>query len=170
MQSPSPAQGRLYVRLSDDLATLVGRYEVYEDELLDLLRGRNHLSYPSPLLGPLLEALPEVFEEEVLKLRLDPTDLAMFAQASRGCKAAVVASGLVTAGDTAEEPYIVADFVESVEHLAWAKANGCPWGEKTCEIVAGGGNLEVLRWARKEHCKLTIRPAKSPLIGGTLRW
>jgi len=86
MQSPSPDPPRLYVRLSDDLAALVGREEVFEDEMLDALRVRGLITYPSPLLAPLLEDLPELFEEEILKQRLDPTDRAMFARASRGCK------------------------------------------------------------------------------------
>ena len=85
MQSLS-SSGRLYVRLSDDLAALVGRSEVFEDELLDALRGRGLITYPSPLLDPLLEDLPELFEEEVLKQRLNPTDRAIFARAGRGCK------------------------------------------------------------------------------------
>ena len=30
--------------------------------------------------------------------------------------------------------------------LAWAKANGCPWTERTCNRIARGGHLAVLQW------------------------
>ena len=80
MQSPSPA--RFYVRLSDDLAALLGRGEgddreegvLFEDELFAVaaLREKGLITYPSPLLGRLVEDLPEVFEKEVLP-RLDNT-------------------------------------------------------------------------------------------------
>jgi hypothetical protein len=46
------------------------------------------LSYPSPLLGSLLEKVPEVLEKEVLA-RLDATDHAMIAQVARPWRAAV---------------------------------------------------------------------------------
>jgi len=169
MQSPS-SPDRLYVRLSDELAALLGREEVFEDELLDTLRERGHMTYPSPLLAPLLESLPEVFEEEILKQRLDPTDRAMFARVSRGCKAAVVASGLAIAGATEEEPFEVAHFVGSVELLALAKGTGCPWDEDTCGRIAAGGHLEVLRWARAEHCPWDeMKVVHAPLRMGTWR-
>src|SRR5437899_1988986 len=32
--------------------------------------------------------------------------------------------------------------------INWARANGCPWNERTCEQAAEGGHLEVLQWAR----------------------
>jgi hypothetical protein len=51
----------------------------------------------SPLLGPLLAHLPEIFHHEVLPL-LDPADRAFLAQAGRGCRAAVMASDLPCAG------------------------------------------------------------------------
>ena len=35
-----------------------------------------------------------------------------------------------------------------LEVLQWARANGCPWDEKTCSSAARGGHLEVLEWAR----------------------
>jgi hypothetical protein len=83
----------------------------------------------SPLLGPLLGDLSDLFREEVLKKWLDPTDLALFARSSRDCLAAVVASGLPRAGlKGGEFPLDVRDFVTgSIELLAWAKTNGCPW-------------------------------------------
>ena len=36
--------------------------------------------------------------------------------------------------------------------LLWARANGCPWDEKTCLGAAEGGHLEVLLWARTNGC------------------
>jgi len=63
--------------------------EVYEDQLLDTLREGRLITYPSPLLGRLVEDLPEGLEEEVLKKWLDPTGrlLAGYAGGARvqGC-------------------------------------------------------------------------------------
>ena len=68
MQSPPPS-ARYYVRLSDELAALLGRGVgderggegiISEDELLDALREKGLITYPSPLLGRLVEDLPEV--------------------------------------------------------------------------------------------------------------
>jgi hypothetical protein len=33
--------------------------------------------------------------------------------------------------------------------LKWARANGCPWNERTCANAAEGGHIELLRWARE---------------------
>ena len=136
MQSPPPA--RFYVRLSDELAALLGRgggddreAVLYEDELLAALREGGLITYPSPLLGRLVEDLPEVFEKEVLP-RLDPTGRALLARVGRGVSAAVVSSGLPRAGSSEEAPFKVEDFVGSVELLAWAEVGGCPWDEDTC--------------------------------------
>ena len=41
--------------------------------------------------------------------------------------------------------------IGSVERLAWAKANGCPWVARTCAAVAQYGDLEVLQWAHLEQ-------------------
>jgi len=89
----------------------------------------------SPLLGPLLDDLGELFEAEVLK-RLNPTDLALLARVGRGCRDAVRASGLSRAGVKGGEfPLDVKDFVGSVKLLTWAKeSGGCPWSERTCAV------------------------------------
>ena len=34
----------------------------------------------------------------------------------------------------------------------WARENGCPWDEDTCENAAEFGLLEVLKWARANGC------------------
>ncbi len=39
-----------------------------------------------------------------------------------------------------------------LEVLQWARANGCPWDEKTCLGAAEGGHLEVLLWAHANGC------------------
>jgi hypothetical protein len=77
--------GRYVVRLSGALAALLGRgegAEFWEDEVLGLMREHELLTYPSPLLGGLLEKVPEVLEKEVLA-RLDATDHAMVARVAR---------------------------------------------------------------------------------------
>ena len=99
---------------------------------------------PSSLSSPLLEFLgehPVLFKELVLA-RLDPTDLALFAKAGPEARAAVVASGLPRAGVPGGVLLEVKDFVSTVELLAWAKEKGCPWGTRTCALVARGGHLE----------------------------
>ena len=67
-----------------------------------------------------------LFAAEVLS-RLDPADLAMVRRVDRACRAAVESSDLPRAGVSEEVPLEVSQFVRSVEWLAWAKANGCPW-------------------------------------------
>ena len=49
---------------------------------------------PLVLLAPLLEHLPDLFRQEVLR-RLGPTDLASLAGAGRGCAAAEAATALM---------------------------------------------------------------------------
>jgi hypothetical protein len=83
--------GRYVVRLSGALAAMLGRgegAELWEDEVLGTMREHGLLTYPSPLLGGLLEKVPEVLEKEVLA-RLDSTDHAMLAQVARPWRAAV---------------------------------------------------------------------------------
>jgi hypothetical protein len=77
--------GRYVVRLSGALAALLGRREgaeLWEDDVLGMLREHGLVTYPSPLLGRLLEKVPEVLEKEVLA-QLDATDHAMIAQVAR---------------------------------------------------------------------------------------
>ena len=42
------------------------------------------------------------------------------------------------------------EFCTSVGRLAWAKASGCRWDERTCKFAAA--HLEVLEWARAHGC------------------
>ena len=108
------------------------------------------------LLGGLLVELPEVFHVEVLKKWLDPTDCALLARACWKCAKAVAASSgggvTVIAGDTRAVPLKLVAFFGSVELLAWAKDNGCPWSARVCALAAEGGHLAVLQWAREHAC------------------
>ena len=104
----------------------------------------------SPLFGPSLEDLPAGVLERVLLPLLDPIDRTMLAKVGRGCRAAVVASGLPRA--LGRVRLRLRDFVGSVERLSWARENGCRWDEWTSSLIAEGGNLEVLKWAREHQC------------------
>ena len=79
----------------------------------------------TPLLGPSLEDLPVGVLEKVLLPLQDPLDLTMLAKVGRGCRAAVVASGLPRA--TGRVRLRLRDFVGSVERLSWARERGCRW-------------------------------------------
>ena len=70
----------------------------------------------------LLEGLPDLFEEEVLK-RLDPTDLALLARVARSFKTAVVASGLPQARNSSS--YVTAVGCGHLEVVKWAIEQGC---------------------------------------------
>jgi hypothetical protein len=84
------------------------------------------------LLGAFLSELPEVFAAEVLS-RLSPTERTLLSWSSRDCREVVAASGLprAGAGGRAGVPLRLVDFVGSIERLALARENGCPWGEET---------------------------------------
>ena len=192
MQTPTAAAAaaaadhppaRYIVRPAGVLAELLGAAELGEDELLLRLRELGLITYPSPLLGGLLEGLPEVLAAEVLT-RLDPTDVVLFGQAGRACRAAVVAFGVPQEEverwsddsddeDTEERgPLLlrVWNFVGSVERLVWAKERGCPWNESICQYAAERGHLEVLRWAWDNHCPWdwkTCAPGGAAVGAGT---
>ena len=92
---------------------------------------------PRELLAPLLEEWREVLVTHVLS-QLDPTDCAMLARVAKPWLAVVLASNLPRAGKQGSPPLKLVDFVGSAERLAWAKANGCPWQEITCQYAAVG--------------------------------
>jgi len=162
--------------------------EVGEDELVDklglaglkLLRATGLLTYPSPVIGRMFEELPYVFAAEVLP-RLDPADRAVVAQVGPLWLAAVLASGLPCAGKSAGVPLKLNEFVGSVQRLAWAKDNGCPWVSSgcpwvsgvgfwrgICALVAEGGHLPVLKWARKHGCPWDRHTCAAAARGGRL--
>ena len=155
---------RYVVRPAGVLADLLGAADLGEDELLLRLRELGLITYPSPLLEGLLEKVPEVLAADVMS-QLQPTDVVLFGQANRACRAAVVAFGVPQeeAGRWTDEggeegtgggPLLlrVQNFVGSVERLAWAKARGCPWDENVCSAAAEGGHLQVLKWAWERSC------------------
>ncbi len=39
-----------------------------------------------------------------------------------------------------------------LEVLKWARNQGCPWNARTCANAAEKGHLEVLQWARSQGC------------------
>jgi len=154
---------RYFVRPAGVLADLLGAAELGEGELLLRLRELGLITYPSPLIGGLLEGLPEVLAAEVLA-QLDPTDLVLFGQAGRACRAAVVAFGVPQEEETRDGSddegnggggqllLRVNNFVGSVERLAWAKEMGCPWDGSVCAYAAEGGHLEALKFAWERRC------------------
>ena len=40
-----------------------------------------------------------------------------------------------------------------LEVLKWARANNCPWDKWTCTSATDRGHLDVLQWARDNGCK-----------------
>jgi len=99
-----------------------------------------------------LLALPDLFEQEVLK-RLEPVDRTMVAQVGRPWLAAVLASGLPR---LPKRPRVcllrLREFCTSVERLAWARANGCPWNSVVYYDAILGGHLAALQWLREQGC------------------
>ena len=141
-----------------------GRDKAYGDAvLLGLLREQGLVTYPSPLLGRLLEEWRDVLVKEVLA-QLDPTDCAVLAEVAKPWLAVVVANNLPRAGKVLE----VGDFVGSVERLAWAKANDCSWTVRTCALAARSGHVEVLRWAREHGCEWDESTCAEAAEGGHL--
>ena len=81
---------------------------------------------------------------------LDPITLAVFGRVGQACRDAVMRSPeLPCAGRTVGVKFRVEEFVESVKLLAWAKDNGCPWDDRTCEAAFRSGHMGVMRWARE---------------------
>jgi len=79
---------------------------------------------------PLLDLLQtDLFPKEVLE-RLNPMARTMLAQVGRPWLAAVRASGLPRLPSGVPVRLQLAEYCTSPERLAWAKANGCPWGGK----------------------------------------
>ena len=105
---------------------------------------------PSELLEPLLEEWPDLLG--LVLAQLDPMDYALLSRVGKPWLAAVVTRGLPRAGKGGGGALKLVDFVASVGMLAWAKANGCQWEEKTCNYIASGGHLAVLQWAREHGC------------------
>jgi hypothetical protein len=147
-------------------------------------------SPPSPLLGPLLGSLPaDLFQQEVLR-RLGPRALAFFAEAGRGCAAAVKATPLMQWARRAKMPlpghrgYHIAPLClkEACSHasrcgnrevLEWLRNTGCPWDATTACAAAGGGHLRVVTWLHNHGCPVDWRACACAALHGhleVLRW
>ena len=128
--------------------------ELPEDELEGrmLLAGITKGSdvFLSPLLDTVTKA-PHVFNDGVFS-KLDTVDLMMLSRVNKKMQGITKVHKYTTVTDTKEDIFRVPTFVRSVALLRWARANGCPWDERTCAAVAAGGNLEVLKWARENGC------------------
>jgi hypothetical protein len=121
----------------------------------------------APPLLDLLERHPILFAQEVLA-RLAPADRASLAGVGLVWRDAVYLSSIFPDGlPRAETPrrrgapvrvFKLMEFVGSVERLAWARDNGCPWTAKTFALAAEEGSLKVLQWAREHGCPW-VRPA-----------
>jgi hypothetical protein len=168
---------------ADVALALAGLATRPEAEVIEWLRERGLIispEPPSPLLCRLLQELPLLFQAEVLQ-RLDPMALTMLAQVGRPWLAAVLASGLPRFPKGSTVRLELGAFCTSIERLARAKANGCPWGEprsddgwdNPCARAAQGGHLAVLQWARAHRCPWTEGTCHAAARGGhmeVLRW
>ena len=56
-------------------------------------------------------------------------------------------------GRVAARVFKLEDFLGSAERLAWAKASGCPWDWRTCQLAAARGSLGALQWMREHGCR-----------------
>ena len=115
-----------------------------EDELLLWLREGRLITYPSPLLGRLLERLPEVLAAEGAAAA-GPRG----AHRDRASGAAVAGGGGGLRGPLARgedrggcRSRSRSSSGQSDWRLAWARENGCPWSPGTSGFVAEGGNVE----------------------------
>jgi len=105
----------------------------------------------APPLLDLLQRFPDFFKKEVLE-RLDPTDRTMLAQVGRPWLAAVLASGLPRLPKGVRVWLRLMEFCTSVERVAWAKANGCPWSVPGRGLHSSTFQLnEALLWATRVH-------------------
>ena len=135
---------REVITLPDDLAALIGCREVYEDELEARLRVSEEVRFEED--GRLLETMLSLGLEE-FRNALSSIDVHMLSLVNRGCR-----EGVREWTGGCPTRLLMRDFVVSKEKLNWARANGCPWKERTCDEIAAGGHLEVLQWARANGC------------------
>ena len=148
------------VRPAGVLADLLGSAELGEDELSLRPRELGLITYPratpdpmttaaqddrdpppSVLLSLLLEHLPVLFQQEVLR-RLGPTDLASLAGAGHGCAAAVAATALMQWAKHAKATFHW--------HTGYRRPPLCLTA--ACSNAARGGNQEVLEWLHTGGC------------------
>ena len=170
MQQPPTPHGDHPPDVLDALAAHLSRAEVSgNSHLTAVVSTTDHDDGDNdtpPTLTRLAEELPDLFAREVLQ-RMDATTRAMLAETSRTFRAAVALSGLPRVHHGSERLKLE-EFCNLVERLAWAKSRGCPWTERTCELVAEGGHLEVLVWAREHGCPWDGRTCAYAAWGGHL--
>ena len=132
--------------------------------------GGTGASAPEPTRPPflaLLEDFPDLFKEEVLE-RLDHLDLALLGRTGSVIRTAVKTSGVPRIGGGGPRVGI-AYFFQPLPRFLWAVANGCPWQlANICETLAGGGHLEVLRWAWEHDAPWDKWTCTSAALGGHL--
>jgi hypothetical protein len=136
--------------------------------------GASALEPARPPFLALLEDFPDLFQKEVLE-RLNGVDLALLGRTGSAVRTAVNLSGLSRVGGSAEGPRVgIAAFCQSLSTFVWAVANGCPRQRAaTCETLARGGHLEVLKWAREHSCEWDEWTCARAAAGGyleVLRW
>jgi len=150
----------------------VGIFNHFESGILGEWDGRSEICAKQLPLYPLGE-WSDVFDYEVLPL-LDPTTRALLGRVGQACRDAVLRfPKLPCAGRTVGVKLQIKEFVVSVQLLAWAKENGCPWEASVCSWAARGGYLEVLQWARNHHCPWSASTCKRAAVGGhleVLKW
>ena len=110
----------------------------------------NSRASPTQTLALDRDALGEVYSHAELKLALK-----LVSRATRDA-----------APDKTETS--VSKVVGGVALLRWARANGCPWNERTCATAAAGGHLEVLQWAHDNECPWDERTCALAAMGGHL--
>jgi hypothetical protein len=118
----------------------------------------------------LLEDFPDLFQKEVLE-RLGRVDRALLGRTGSAARTAVKRSGLPRVGGSAEAPRVrMTRFCRgSLSMFVWAVANGCPRQRAiTCETLAEGRHMEVLRWAREHGCCWDQRTCANAAEGGHL--
>ena len=116
------------------------------------LRRAGLITYPSPLLGPLLGELSELLLAEVLPW-LDPTDLALFARTGRASRAAVASSGLPRAGTTGGVAFKLKEFLRVRRAAGVGEGERLPVGRedlctRRCGRVYGGAEVGAGAWLR----------------------
>ena len=143
-----------------------GQDRVYEDAMLGRLREAGLITYPSPLLGGLLEKLPEVFAAEVLA-QLDPADLAFVAQVDSGCRAAVVASGLPCAGMRVGMRDLTP---EESTGLAWAVRAAPPGDKFPVDQIEALGYVDSDRYLPRGDGVVRLELEEFCTSAGRLAW
>jgi hypothetical protein len=149
----------------------------HDDDDDDHHENDNHTFSP---LVDLLDRFRDLFALKVL-VHLDPIDRTFLVQTGGACRAAVAASNLPRAGGRetvlGRRVWVVThrltEFCTSVERVAWALNNGCPWVAHTCALAARVGRVGVLRWARDNDCPWDARTCEAAARGGhleVLRW